>query len=148
MGRPREGRGGRDGAGSGAVSKEFLHKGGKCGNGAATTTTTTKNDSITEFPALPPPPYIRRQCSGRRHRENAGTQFSPVPILHPIKSVPSPSHDCNLDARMPFERAPSLKSPLIYIIAKTEKKGDLAGVDVRVRTWSVQPSAAAERRER
>ena len=146
MGRPREGRGGRDGAGSGAVSKEFLHKGGKCGNGAATTT--TKNDSITEFPALPPPPYIRRQCSGRRHRENAGSQFSPVPILHPIKSVPSPSHDCNLDARMPFERAPSLKSPLIYIIAKTEKKGDLAGVDVRVRTWSVQPSAAAERRER
>ena len=51
---------------------------------------------------------------------------------HPVSpSFPSPSHDFSLDAAgMPFERAqsalllprPSPKSPLIYIIAKTEKK--------------------------
>ena len=139
------------------MSKEFPHKGGKCGNGAET----SKNDSITEFPALPPPPYIRRQRSVRVVRRHCGPpnlQFSPVPILHPIQviPVPSPSHDYNLDARIPFERAQSrslplspssLKSPLIYITAKTEKKSRPCRPTL-ASGRSVQPSATEERRER
>ena len=102
------------------MSKEFLHKGGKCGNGAALRR--RKTTPLPNFPRFRRPTFDSEVAVVGRHRENAGTQFTPVPILHAIiQSVPLPPH-CNLDARMPFERAPSLKSPLIYIIAKTEKK--------------------------
>ena len=100
----------------------------------------TENDSITEFPALPPPPppppAALHSTTVTNQRENAGTQFSPVPILHPIiQSVrPSPPPlttsaltppECLLSAPSQPSSSlprPSPKSPLIYIIAKTEKK--------------------------